>query len=445
MKCGHAPHNLPVIFAPNGLEYVNAESHRRIVVAAAEVLPQPHRTFVRADMDLLERVGNYPDMFDAPTRSDSEKDNLDADWRRFCRFPVAMAGPTMHAWPHPCTASRQIRPLLEHLMGGAVGALGNSDGATAVKFLGCISHYLGDCTQPAHLIQLSLLERMLPRPAGMESLHYHTDIETVTGRVGALRSPTLLGACLPEIAWRTASVIAHDFYHCQQYVVPLLQAIFSRNAAEAERVAGEPMTVAAQATADVWYSLLCLGRGRLETETSQLAGLAHVDLRNLPPSDSFVDLVYGAVIRDASRQDPPNGPLVPARLRFAGGEVRTVHGLGVLPHSGMTGPRECHLSYDLPEAVFQRLECQVGLNADIGGDGAVRFQVELDGRPVVTTDSMTIASPAEALSVPLGQAETLTLRVLDASDGRGFWHNHAIWGEPVLVRAPLADDNGKSR
>jgi hypothetical protein len=336
----------------------------------------------------------------------------------------------MHFWPHRHTEAEQIRPMLEYLLAQAIEALKKRDIDGGVKFLGCLSHYLGDGTQPAHLIKEDLMKRLVPPPEHLKYFHYHRDLEAITGQCAALRPARLLGTSVPEAMWRLADEIVTGFEHCQRYVVPSLQAIFSGNIEEAEAIAGKPMTIAAQQTLDVMHTALGMASGTFDPE--QVNALSRVDVRDLAPIEQFIDMVYGGALRDGNRQDPPKGAVVPSRLRM-NGTVRTIGGLGVLPHSGMNRQRDCFLTYALPAGVFNRFECRVGLHPEIA-EGAVEFVVELNGEPVERTGRMTQQDESRPLSVPLGTATRLTLRVADANDGRTFWTNHAIWGEPTLLK-----------
>lgn len=162
--------------------------------------------------------------------------------------------------------------------------------------------------------------------------------------------------------------------------------------------------------------------------------LSPIDLRLLPADDEFHDLVYGEALLDGSKDVPPNNePIIPAKLKFANG-IRQVKGLGVLPHSGMNRERDCYMTWHLPWGVFNEFTATVGLHADLAIGGAVSFHVLLDGKEVWTSGRMTKDDYAKAISLKLGNAETLTLNVCDANNEKSFWKNHAIWADPFLIK-----------
>ncbi|MCC6240425.1 MAG: NPCBM/NEW2 domain-containing protein [Phycisphaerales bacterium] len=411
---------------------MNGEAHRRIMKAALGALPENEQKILALTMDQVPDAGNYPDFFDDPTRPEADKNAIDPEWRRFCRFPSNLAAAAMHHWPYNQLQSEEIRPMLEHLFSQCVQALAGSDILGAVKFIGCLSHYLGDATQPAHLIDIDLMERLVPPPEKYKGFHYHHDLEAITGQCSRLEPAEMLGASVAESMWRLADYIGASFESCQQYIVPSLQAIFADNIPEAERLAGLPMTISAQLTLHVMHTAIHLAK--CVPDRSSDTQSQSVDLCDVRPVDFFNDMVYGGVIRDGNRDHPPRGKIVPAKLRI-GGQIRAVHGLGVFPHSGISRARDCYLTYSLPNDVFTRFECQVGLHPEIATGAAVEFMVELDGQIVWQSGRLTEKDDAAAVSIPVKQAKRITLRAVDASGGKSFWTNHCVWGQPVLIRA----------
>ena len=154
----------------------------------------------------------------------------------------------------------------------------------------------------------------------------------------------------------------------------------------------------------------------------------------MPPLEEFHDLVYGGAVPDGNRDVPPNNaPVIPGQLRISG-HIETLPGLGMLPHSGMNGERCCYMTWILPQNVFQRFTAFAGMHATLAVGGAAEFRVLLDGECVWSSGRMTAEMDASAVSVELGSASSITLKVLDANNGSSFWRNHAYWGKPELSR-----------
>jgi len=412
---------------------MNKQAHANIMVGAFEALPKGSHAKLELTKPLLPSVGNYPDLFDNPTISDEEKSKIDPTWKRFCVFPTGMDAVNLHSWPHPIAEQAKSRPISQHWLTQAIEASRQGDHEAFIKFIGCLSHWFGDLTQSAHIVDSQLLAELMPAPPAMAGFHYHTDLEAVTGACGSLHEPQLLGLNVEEVSWRQAAINTEAMRKCRRYIIPLLQAIFDGKKAEAEQRAEPPVTKAAQLTLDIMYTALRLAAEDLAPAERQ--AFAMVDLRLWKADSEMHDLVYGGAILDGNRSTPPAGaPVVAGKLLFPNGERRALPGLGVLPHSGMNGPRNCWMRYNLPVGVFSRFEAVIGMNAELTHEGAADFIVLIDGREVFRSGRRTVKDPATPISIKLDGADELTLKVEDVNDAKTFWNNHAYWGEPKLVK-----------
>lgn len=414
---------------------MNGDAHTIIMRGAFAALPAAIRQSLEPVRPLIEIVGNYPDLFDDPTRSDEARDRDDPEWRRFCRFPPAIGGTTQHYWPAPIFDQERCRPMIAYLLGQAVAARRAGELDAFMKFVGCLSHYMGDVCQPIHTVDEHLIAELLPPPPGMSEFHYHRDLEAVTGACGPLAAPILLGLDVDEASWRIAQANLRAIAACRPYVVPTLQALFAADEGEAIRLAGPPVTLAAQMTADILYTIVRLATEPKERLAPEGIHLREVDLRMWRPDDEKQSSAYGGAILDGSRATPPAGaPIIPAALRFDDGNVEPVGGLGVMPTVGST-PHACWMTFGLPGGVFDRFEAMVGLHAGLTTTGGAQFIVELDGSEVYRSGPRTSQDTAQAVHVQLGQAMRLTLKVEDIHGGTTYFDNHAIWGAPRLLKA----------
>lgn len=417
---------------------MNGIAHTRIMRAAFDSLPENLRSLWKPFPEIIDVAGNYPDLFDDPTALEETKRAVDPDWERYCRFPETMEARSLHSWPHTIDEQPAWQPVLIHWLNEAIKACRAGEIPAFIKLIGCLSHHEGDVTQPAHVLGLlsgvKLMEELLPKPQHLPNFNYHSDLEAVTGQVEIpLPPPQLLGTTVEEVAWRLSALNTRAVREMKSYVVPTLQAIFADDAAEAERLASPPVTVAARLTCDILYT--CLRLARADASSEEREALDRLDLRLWPAREESHDLVYGGhAILDGSLRIPPYpGPKIPAVLRFPEG-VRPVPALGVLPCSGLTGLREVWMRYDLPPGIFSRFQAVVGLHAELGTEGIVEFVVELDGQEAWSSGTRTGADPALPVEVPLGQARSMRLLVRDRSDGRSFWNNHALWASPRLLK-----------
>ncbi|MBL8994082.1 MAG: hypothetical protein JNM63_12125, partial [Spirochaetia bacterium] len=220
---------------------MNFDAHNNILRGAFEALPDAMKADLASTRPLLEIAGNYPDLFEDPHGPDSEKNKIDPDWKRFTRFPASLGGPSFHRLPWPVAEQGKWQALSRHWLGGAVDALQNDDNPGFMKFIGCLSHWFGDLTQSAHLMDLQLLKELIPPPESLKDFHYHTDLEAFTGECGKLSTPKILGESLDEVIWKIAAINADAIRESRRHIVPLLQAIFDEKNEEAKKLACPPV------------------------------------------------------------------------------------------------------------------------------------------------------------------------------------------------------------
>lgn len=409
-------------------------AHANIMIGAYEALPEKYRKMLNADQALLYDAGNYPDYFDDPTRQEEKKNAIDTEWRKYCEYPPSLPAKFMHFWPTSLFDQNARRPLYEYLLGQMLHSLKSGDNASFIKFAGCLSHAMGDSTQPAHIgpdTNCTWLGQLMPKPDSPEfaNFHYHSSTEAVIGKCGTLKPPRLMGGSIAETAWILAGQVNEAIIYCRRFIVPSIQALFAKDLQTAEALAVEPVTIAAQLTSDAMFTILEIHSGTVDTSAP-----SSVDLRLRKADAEFHDLVYGGAILDGNKDVPPcNVPATPGQLRLSDG-VKNVKGLGVLPHSGMNGPRECSMTWKIPAGVFRHFSAQAGLHAQLAVNGAVSFHVLLDGKEVWTSGRMTIDDMAQIINLELGNHQEITLKVVDANNGTSFWKNHAFWADPQLIK-----------
>lgn len=402
---------------------MNYDAHANIFRGAVAALPATLQAAIGPYEALFDDAGNYPDIFDNGTLPEADKDAHDPNWRRFCLYPPSLAGKNMHSWPFPNERQIDHLPMLAHLFDHAVDAHSAGDIEGAIKFVGCLSHYLGDICQPAHLLDQHLMEQLLPPPPDKERFHYHGTLEAVTGECAALDSPSLLGATVEEACWRLMEFNRRAIDECRGYIVPTIQALFADDVPEATRLAERPVTVAAEGTRDIFATVASIAGGTASRSASE-----RLDLRTWYPDESSFPVAYGKAFVDKSKTTGPplDGPFHPARLRCEDGLVREVRGLGVIGRSWLT--------WHYPAGLFDRFEATIGMHAELATHGAGDFIIELDSKEVFRSGPMTSADVARSVSLPLEASTSLTIKVDDPSGGLSFYHNHAIWGNPALIR-----------
>lgn len=411
---------------------MNGTSHANIMRGAYAALPEEIRRIINQPEKLIGDAGNYPDFFDDPTVSEEEKYRIDPEWKKYTVYPGYLPARHLHFISAPVSCQFERIPVYTYLFEQMITSCREENYSDFIKFSGCLSHAMGDATQPAHIGPDSnnlFISQMLPVPDKpyLKDFHYHTSVEAVNGECTDLAVPVMLGISAAEAGWRLACDCQQAVIYCRRFIVPTIQALFENDQGKAEALAVEPVTLAAQMTANAIYTAFMIAEGKNEE-------LSDVDLRLLPPMEQFHDLVYGSAILDGNKKVPPNSaPITPGKLNINGNTV-TLSGLGMLPHSGMNGERSCYMTWLLPEKVFRLFTGKAGLHIELGNGGAVEFQVLLDGKIAWSSGRMTVDSQAMEISLAINTARSLTLKVLAAGSESSFWKNHAYWGEPELKR-----------
>lgn len=410
---------------------MNETSHANIMLNAYLIQTEELRTKSAIPPTLLRKAGNYPDYFDAPTVSDEKRCVIDPDWKKFIQLPPGLPAERLHFVSAPIADTFARIPIYDYYFRQMIAELRKKNYHDFIKFAGCLSHAVGDATQPAHIgpdANNLLLSHMLPVPdtPGLENFHYHTTVEAVTGQCADLPPPCLLGLSPQEAAWKLASETRKAIIYCRRFIIPIIQAVFANDQDKAESLAAEPVTIAAQLTADAIHTAYCIAEGTA-------GDLPDEDLRQLPPIEEFHDYVYGGVVLDGNKKVPPNNvPVTPGVLKINGENI-SMPGLGMLPHSGMNGDKVCFMTWQIPRGVFKTFSAWAGLHSQIG-TGAVEFRVQLDGITVWSSGKLEGGSEAVKCEIKLYDAEKLTIQVWAAGDESNFWNNHSYWGNPVLNR-----------
>jgi alpha-galactosidase len=127
---------------------------------------------------------------------------------------------------------------------------------------------------------------------------------------------------------------------------------------------------------------------------------------------------WGPAERDRSNGEQPAGD---GRTISIGGTT-FAKGIGVHADSavGVYLGRSC-----------RTFSAQVGIDAEVGSNGSVRFAVYGDGRLLGYTVVKSGGQPPTRLAVSTAGYLTLELRVTDARNGVNY--DHADWGSPTLV------------
>lgn len=69
---------------------MNAVSHAGIMRGAFQALPETIRSRINVPEEMIERAGNYPDLFDDPSVPPEKKRETDPQWEKYIVYPEGL-------------------------------------------------------------------------------------------------------------------------------------------------------------------------------------------------------------------------------------------------------------------------------------------------------------------------------------------------------------------
>ncbi len=381
---------------------------------------------------------------------------------RYCIFPddakAPDAAPYIIAFPPGERVSLHIPASLERnkavfdaYLPRVISLLKAGNTAEAMRYFGCVAHYLEDSAAPCHmaygeiavpeqgppLLQMDFFKRFMPIPDEVDQEMLHSRIDNCAMTEDQLQQavkgykPRLLGYSVEELIFNLLEEHIAMNRRSSKRVIPMVQALGERDEAKFVALGVPAAADGTRLTADVLHTVLCLATSRLEGQPPLEVSLAErTPVRGSPFSWSdrnhqgqLIRNASGAVLRNMS--DPPKLGRHPLKLQMADGSVREFsQGFGVGWRTEYT--------FLLPRGVFKTFTVYAGNDASLGTEGVNTFEVLLDDKLVATTLKLSgVAQPAQRLDVSLGDATTLTLRC--RSEGAPN-RTHGVWAEPKLVR-----------
>lgn len=330
--------------------------------------------------------------------------------------------------------------LIRSFLGRAVDSLKTNNVADAARFGGTLAHLLEDWGCPAHAVpgdnMFTLFKQFLPPPDAYRYAPLHSPIENGTFDVDLQgRKPRLLGTTVDEAAFALLQRSQEATVAARAQVVPIIEALYRNDTNACNAAQQKAAVLDAALVSDALYTLVCLGRSRVDAGeaaslgSASLSGFAPLEMPNLyPPQTAFCSKPFwGHATRDVALQNGRDP--VPLRLLV---DEQGQQAVRTFERGIATGTRST-LSYLVPKDVYQSLCVRVGLHADLGGAGQVRFEVLGNGRPLASAGPIRGGSPSQCLCVPLAGLTNLQFVVSSAGgDGSG---NCAVLADPRLVKA----------
>jgi len=423
------------LFFGCSLCYGWGSAHGKITKAALESLPEWQRARWRESEAGFQKYCVYVDM--GLDNAEAKPYLIVVNKRLFHYFPrenredyqVFMEG-----------AERYVRLIVDQLRAGA--------DAEAAKFAGAFAHVLQDLSQPqCHALEgvngmpwTVLDELFTPEDqswnrAPQSIISLDSDPRFVV-QLDDYR-PQLLGMRPQEVAFRLYVRSCRLRRMARKALPAMLARVYAGDEGGAVQAAIPPAVEDAKLVADMFSTCFALAAERFEPAEAQ--ALQTLDLTDLVPITApalinfpyrFSPLAYGCSV-SVKRQPVP----LQLWIQEADGRKREV----VLPKGIGTGC--CRFSYEIPPGVFQEFRCTAGLHSQLcqhPSGAKLRLTVRFGGKDVFQSAVLEAGSPAQKVALPIAAGGTLEFLSEGHPGPTGNEANHAVWGEPVLVRLDTA-------
>lgn len=409
---------------------MNKRSHQIIATKALEMLPQDAHDFWRQYHDLLELTSNYPDIYAAPDQLSQEVLAQDSDYLDCIMVPKHGQDEKalVHSVIYPIDVRREFGPVLSYYVINILENLQNGNIKKAVKLAGCLSHVIGDTAQPAHILDDALIMDLVPPPKD-QFFAFHPTVEKITGSFNSNYKARLLGTDVSEIIWRFQEKLQVMVKKCMGSAVPLLQAIYKENETEAATAAGLPLRLATELFTD--FLLTAFRLHDKSIPQNETAFLNKLSLMDLEPTEQLCDDLFNKQVVKNIHPIYPKMNTVPLIL---GGEKR--RGIAMLAYS--MSPiypenRKASATYLLPSGLYESFQSTIGLSELCENQTGAIYTVKLDEKTAYESPVINPNTAPLKISVPLAQAQTITLEARDCRSGQTptrFFY--PVWAEPRL-------------
>ena len=353
-------------------------------------------------------------------------------------------GPTDDQWSTCVFARSQScephRYTIGYYLGKLVETIGAGDRAESAMFAAVFSHFLQDCSQPAHLVHNDWLYQLVEQPEGRYlHLHRHFDDADPDEQVLKQIKPSLLGTTVAEASFRLRARYESMIQKSLASLVPMIFAAYAGDRSAMTRAITGPYRTATDLTASAWHTAHCIAAQKFED--SELERLSQVPLGSVPYTSGFTIDPYGfRPLMDAAADG--QGRTLPLSLNVECDDGRR-KAVSFLKGIAMSWG---NIVYDIPGGIYREFRAKIGLLSSVADDAQAIFKVVLDAAPVVyeegekkivdyggpiVYDSGVIrgADPARDIAIPVDKAGNITLIVECPEED-----TQAIWAEPVVIK-----------
>ncbi len=383
---------------------MNNIDHHKVVELAVPALPERSRAFWAPRLREITATCMYPDHYAIPLL-----DGEGGPWRHY--FPKDAC---KHSFEKIGASARSHFFDVRFYVESIFGLIGKGDIAEACRFLGVLSHCIGDFAEPAHYYEHEIT-LLLPPPPDMINCNSHRILEDVPSKVSSIGYvPGVLGDSAETVIMRLEGRLREVYERTLGVIIPMLSACYRRDIESAGTCVDSVVASAAEVMADLLHTFWCV-QARSWTG-KELEDLAVCRLDRLEPASYDVEFNYGCrPMRDAITIDQV-GHAMPLQLRFRrdGADViEPVEGICVIPHALPLKGTEylAAIDFDLPPGVFRSFSCAAGMLAGFEPQAVCRFCVYGDGKKLHESKEMREKDDALKMEVYISGVRRLRLAV----------------------------------
>ena len=378
--------------------------HIQIAEAAVDWLTGDCANFWNQFRKAIAKSSNYPDYFSAGERTAEKNDQIDIAWREYTMISDANT-PVVHTMFNPLKIRETYPSVINHWIEKVIENIKSGHNEKAAKFVGTLSHIIGDTGQAAHVFDERPLKQLLPQ--GDKRFIIHSTIEKVHGKIKAQKyGAKVLGSSIEELNWRLIEELEILKQSNTAEVIPILKSIMDDDDIASEASASRSLTLCAKLFADVLFSIWNIAFNKQNKAENEL------ELRNLVPVNQACDMLfnYGIMI------DRIPGKTLNKALALNLGSDKDVCGIALLTDMGQSfnEVRKAFVEYSIPHNIFKYFEAEIGLNHYAVNETKAIFEVKLDSKTVFTSKSLGKDDFGVKIKIKIDDAQRIQLYVRDA-------------------------------
>jgi NPCBM/NEW2 domain len=377
--------------------------HIQIAEAAVDWLTGDCANFWNPFRRTIAKASNYPDYFAAGERTAEKNTQTDTAWREYNMIPNT-DHPVVHAIFDPKKIRETYPAVINHWFEKIIENIKSGENEKAAKFIGTLSHIIGDTGQAAHTFDERPLKKLMP--LGDKCFVIHSTIEKVMGKIETKKyEAKVLANSIEELNWQLIEELEILKQSNTAEVIPILKAIMDGDNVTAEASASRSLTSCAKLFADVLFTTWNIAFNKdikLEDE---------LKIQRLIPLCEHCDMLFNyGIMQDCIPGKTINEAV---KLNLGAGDMRGIALLTDMAQS-FKEERKAFVEYSIPCNTFKYFETEIGLNHYAVNKTKAIFKVKLDNKTVFTSEPLGKDNFGVKIKIKLGDAQRIQLYVCDA-------------------------------